>query len=159
MSQRIIGIGSPFGADRAAWWVIDELRGRLPTDIELITLDRPGATLITWLSADSDVTLIDAALGCPAGKPFVRVLPGQLVRREQRLDSHGEQLADTLALAGVLGRLPRRLAIYAIDIVANGQMKGRTTPPRGVRLLRDFLVNKLNECGPQPHVEPRTSRR
>jgi hypothetical protein len=105
------------------------------------------------LNADIDVTLIDAALGCPTGKPFVQVLPGQLLRRQHRLDSHGEQLADTLALASALNRLPRRLAIYGIDIVANGQLDGRTAAPRGVRLLSDFLVKKLSGCGKQPDIE------
>ena len=150
MSHRVIAIGSPFGADRAAWSVVDGLRGRVPAEVELITLDRPGAALITRLDADIDVILIDAAIGGPTDRPFVRVLPEHLARDGTRLDTHRQQIADTLALAKTLGRLPRRLAIYAIDIVADNVTSVSSFTPSGVRLLTVFLLNKLNECGTQP---------
>ena len=78
--RRVIGLGSPFGADRAAWDVIEGLKGRVPADVELIPLDRPGAALINWLHRDDDVTLIDAALGCPPGTSYLQVDVGELDR-------------------------------------------------------------------------------
>lgn len=153
MTRRVIGIGSPFGADRAAWLVIEGLRGRIAADIELSALDRPGAALISWLNPEDDVTLIDAALGCPAGMSLVRVTPNQLSRCETRIDSHGEQLAETLALAAVLGRLPQRLTIYAIHIVADELLSANPQAPRGVDELIELLAKGLKEKASRPCTE------
>lgn len=141
--RRVIGIGSPFGSDRAAWQVIDRLRDKVPSDVTLTVLDRPGAALINWLRADDEVTLIDAACGDTTDLPYSLVEPAELVQTDPRLDTHRQQLASTLALARALGRLPRRLEIYAIHIVPDEILAAPNPVQTAPRELAEELIEKL----------------
>ena len=147
--RHVIGIGSPFGADRVAWQIIDALRGRVPSDVTLTVLDRPGAALIHWLHADDDVMLIDAATDGPAGSPYSVIGPSDLVSTEGHLDTHRQQLASTLALARVLGRLPHRLAIYAIHIVADDISTPAGPAPPVPPGIAEALIEKLTATASQ----------
>lgn len=148
--RHVIGIGSPFGPDRAAWQVIEDLRGRVPPDVVLTVLDRPGAALIHWLHPDDEVTLIDAASGGPSGSPYGVLRPADLASEEGHLDTHRQQLASTLALASVLGRLPERLEIYAIYIVADDILTAADTAPPSPPGLAEEVIKKLQEKASQP---------
>jgi hydrogenase maturation protease len=71
---RILGMGSPFGADRIGWQAIDALgstgitRGQPPGWVSLVCLDRPGARLLEALAGAEAVILIDAMRsGAPPG--------------------------------------------------------------------------------------------
>lgn len=113
----IIGIGSPFGDDRAGWQVIERLRQRpLPEGVELLCLDRPGPALIAYLQGAACVTLIDAVYS-PAHPPgcCLALDPEQLAPACSR-SSHGFGLADSLALARTLARWPAELELYGITL-------------------------------------------
>ena len=112
---RIVGIGSPFGDDRAGWQVIDLLRGRLGDGIELVVLDRPGAALIDWMCGVDRLVLIDAV--APLGSPgrVHRVDPDELPPAAG-ISSHELGLSETIRLAEALGCRPPRLDIFGIEI-------------------------------------------
>jgi hydrogenase maturation protease len=114
---RVIGIGSPFGDDRAGWAVIEQLEQRtLPADVELVTLDRPGPDLINWLERGVKTVLIDAVqtTAFPAGH-WIPLDLDQLDSSEE-LSSHGFGLAPTLKLAQALGCLPDKLKLIGVCI-------------------------------------------
>ena len=113
----IIGVGSPFGDDRAGWRVIEQLQlMTLPTQLTLKSLDRPGPELIEQMQGFDRVTLIDAvrAQGYPVGTCLSLDL-NQLMQQDS-CSSHGFGLAHTLALARALGQLPPRLQLWGICI-------------------------------------------
>lgn len=122
---RILGIGSPFGADRVGWQVIDDLALRLsgagcyPCDgIALQRLDRPGAALVGLLADARQVILIDAMQG---GFPFatVKELTNEALLQDNRLiSSHGFGLAEALQLAKSLKLLPSGTTLFGIEIGA-----------------------------------------
>lgn len=115
--ELIIGIGSPFGDDRAGWTVIDCLRAASPPDtLKLLSLDRPGPELIELMQSQGRVTLIDALLteDHPPGQ-CITFTPAQLAQANST-SSHGFGLAQTLSLARALHQLPKDLQLLAITI-------------------------------------------
>ncbi|MGB5570350.1 MAG: hydrogenase maturation protease [Sedimenticolaceae bacterium] len=112
---RIIGIGSPFGDDRVGWRVVELLRDRLPAEVDLVALDRPGAALINWMEGVHWLILIDALSSGAAPGSLIRIDPGNL-EHESRLSSHDLALSGTLRLAKSLGCLPSRIDIYGIEL-------------------------------------------
>jgi hydrogenase maturation protease len=117
--KMVIGIGNPDRGDDSAG---------LHVARRLVALALPGVTVIEstgdplalmdlWHAIDS-VVLVDAA--APSWTPgrVHRLDPsGNRLPREIGLSStHAFGLADTVELARVLGRLPARLTIYAIEV-------------------------------------------
>ncbi len=132
---RVIGIGSPFGDDRAGWVVLEQLaQHSLPEGVELITLDRPGPDLINWLERDIKTILIDAAqtTAFPAGH-WMPLDIDQLDSSED-LSSHGFGLAPTLKLAQALGGLPHQLRLFGICIAP------RSSQPEGSTLSSSVMA-------------------
>lgn len=113
---RVVGIGSPFGDDQAGWRVIELLRGHLPAAVDLVALDRPGATLINWMEGVDRLILVDAAEHRGAPGRVIEVGPATMPPAAHALSSHGLQLAETLRLAQALDCLPTRVEIYAIEM-------------------------------------------
>lgn len=116
---RIIGIGSPFGDDTLGFQAIERLeqeRDLLPPDTELLAMDRPGSTLIPLLEKSHTVVIIDAMQsGQPAGT-VQRLEPDDLIREKNMPSSHNLGVAESLALAKVLGVMPERLLVYGIEM-------------------------------------------
>lgn len=111
----VIGIGSPFGADRLGWEVIE----RLQTDDETVTFecwDEPLTGLVERFRNLDAAILVDASCsGEPVG--VCRVLePGQLAGQGLCWSSHGIGLDDVIALGRTLDALPTRLIIVAAEI-------------------------------------------
>lgn len=130
---RILGIGSPFGADRLGWQAIDVLEevADWPLPVELMRLDRPGVNLLTALEGLAGAMLIDALAG-EDGPP--RCLDPQNLAPAGRLSSHAAGVADVLRLGQALERLPPRLAIVGIPAEAKS-LDGK----RLIRIVRDQL--------------------
>ncbi|MEW8585330.1 MAG: nitrogen fixation protein, partial [Candidatus Thiodiazotropha sp.] len=61
---RILGVGSPFGADQLAWQAIDHLAGLELEDCELLKLDRPGSGIVSYFHGVDQVVIIDAVRAC-----------------------------------------------------------------------------------------------
>lgn len=116
---RVIGVGSPFGADRAGWEFVDYLQTagfpeRFP-ELEWQTLDRPGPRLIEWIAGMEFVVIIDALLGGSPGQPR-RVDVAELAENGAGFSSHGFGVAEALTMAEALGDLPERLVILGIEV-------------------------------------------
>ncbi len=104
----ILGIGSPFGDDRAGWLVVEELE-QVPAIIEmvaknLLTLevtDRPGINLINWLLGDYQrIILIDMVktnLEIPGS--IYKLHANEIIGFSGMLSSHSLGVSASLALA------------------------------------------------------------
>ncbi|MET0091402.1 MAG: hydrogenase maturation protease [Candidatus Thiodiazotropha sp.] len=111
---RIIGVGSPFGADRLGWAAIDHLQTRAVDGCELIKLDRPGPGLLHYLDGAQQVVIIDAvAQGLPAGESML-ISPQALADPAEQTSCHGFGVAEALALAQSLGSLPAHVDLIGI---------------------------------------------
>ncbi len=118
-TSRIIGVGSPFGADRLGWEVAEQLRsGRLlamAPPPEILCCDRPGPRLLELL-AGVDFAIILDAMSAGLAPGAVRCLEARALEREEaQFSSHGLGLATTLALGQALGQLPPRLYVLGIE--------------------------------------------
>lgn len=120
-SIAIIGLGSPFGDDRAGWEAAQAVtNGRWSQNetcnpIRVECLDRPGPGLLERFREADCVILIDAMRsGAPAGT--VRQLgPDEVAAASATHSSHGFGLAQTIALARALGSLPPELVLFGIE--------------------------------------------
>jgi hydrogenase maturation protease len=111
---RIIGVGSPFGADQLGWLAIDHLVACSLPNCELMKLDRPGIGLLDHFQNVDQVILIDALLSQEATGRVVLIQADELVDCESLTSSHGFGVAETVAMAAQLGALPARLHLIGI---------------------------------------------
>ncbi len=113
---RIIGLGSPFGDDRAGWHVIRSLEDRVAAGVDAVALDRPGAALVNWFADVDNVILVDAVAGeGPPGR-IIEIDDLATLQLAGSFSSHQLDLAATLKLAQTLGTLPRKLTLYGIAV-------------------------------------------
>jgi len=113
----LIGIGTDYrGDDQAGLEVARRLRGRL-AEVEVREFSGDGAVLMESWAGHDRVTLVDVCRsGAPAGTLHHWRLPGDSLPAALRLgSSHAFGLAEALALAETLGRLPARLDLHAIE--------------------------------------------
>lgn len=117
---QVIGIGSPYGADRLGWLVIEHLEanhfcaafppGRLqlqacPSPAQLPALIRPGTAVL----------LIDALQGRPCGE--IQWLSWQQLEQAPLLSgSHGLGLREILPLIEVLYSRPEAITLLGIGV-------------------------------------------
>lgn len=115
MKRSVIGIGSPFGGDRAGWLVVEQLQ---KTDgIDYQTLDRPGVALLEVMRGYDQVVLVDAVLMEEGG---VVVLDRQqvLARCRGGLSSHAAGVQEVVALGVALNELPQQFWLVGVGMVA-----------------------------------------
>jgi hydrogenase maturation protease len=115
----LIGVGNDFRHDDAVGWVVVErLRARtLPPGVQLLTCDGdPGRLIGCWEDADLAV-VVDAAHAHPGhpGRVHRLELGAREVAHSRATSSHGLGLGEAVDLARVLGCLPGRLVIYAVE--------------------------------------------
>jgi hydrogenase maturation protease len=154
MSRLVLGIGSPFGADRLGWLAVDALASAgLETSwpgLRLLKLDRPGSRLLAALDGAEQALLIDALDGPGAPGSLRRINPADLAADGAGLSGHRFGVAEALALARALGVLPPRLMLYGIQAGC-----GPWPEPLGLpaasrqRLLREVRA-ELGASGLQP---------
>jgi Ni,Fe-hydrogenase maturation factor len=117
---QIIGLGSPYGADRLGWMAIDQLQaggfpqrfppgllhlGSCPSPAHLPALIEPGAALL----------LIDALQGVPLGD-IVRLSWRELAQAPLLSGSHGLGLREILPLIESLYGLPAQAVLFGIGM-------------------------------------------
>lgn len=118
----VIAVGSPLGADQAAWWALDRLRAWPGwgdrSALSMRVCDRPGAELLSLWQGYERVVLLDA-LVCEAapGTPIM-LSPEQLAPAAWQGSSHGFGVAETLRLAEALAMLPPVLRVIGIAVPA-----------------------------------------
>jgi len=116
---KVIGLGSPHGDDQAGWQVIRNLEQiDLPDNVELLSLDRPGPALTSYLKDVEIVILIDACdAGWAAGTVQEFSLPTLLDCAElQSGSSHQFGVAETLMLSHTLNTQLPDITLYAIQL-------------------------------------------
>jgi hydrogenase maturation protease len=136
---RILGVGSPFGADRLAWEAVDHLAGLSLDSCELIKLDRPGSGLLAYFEAVEHLILLDAVAFDTEPGGVSLLDPAQLERLSPGTSSHGFGLVQAIDLADKLNQLPRRLQIVGIHTGADLS----TPPPLDTKALESLLRSLL----------------
>lgn len=137
---RVIGLGSPFGDDQAGWRVIDLLRARALSDIDLIALDRPGQSLINWLPDVDWLILVDAVSSQTPLGTVMRLDPECLDETSSGISSHGLHIGKALQLASTLGCLPPRVDTYGIEVGQPDLQALRSEVAGGATALADSLI-------------------
>ena len=117
--RRIIGVGSPFGADQLGWRAIDLLHEAELPDCELIKLDRPGSQLIQHFEGVQDIVLIDAVQADQQPGRAIRLGRNALSLAACQTSGHGFGVAEALEMAAQLGLLPERLLLIGIQTGAD----------------------------------------
>ncbi|MBO1334418.1 hydrogenase maturation protease [Streptomyces sp. VRA16 Mangrove soil] len=119
----VIGVGNEFRRDDGVGWaavalLAERARQRpLPPGTRLATCDGdPGRLIGLWEGAELAVVL-DAAHAHPGTPGRVHRIELDAVRlnRPPEAGSHGLGLGEAVELARVLGRLPGRLVVYAVE--------------------------------------------
>jgi hydrogenase maturation protease len=119
---RVIGVGSPFGDDALGLAAARRLAIQAPAGVEVVAADRPGERLLDLFDGCAAVIVIDAAWRPAAdssratGTVHELDLADAAAASSQPLSSHGLGVAQAIALAGVLGRLPPRGRFLAVEI-------------------------------------------
>lgn len=113
----IAGIGSPHGADRLGWAVIEALCAEtLPVPVNLVACSLPTELTPLLLEAPRAI-VIDALLGSGPAGTIHQLRTADLPQAALRLSSHGVGLVDAVLLASVLGMPADRLCVLALDVV------------------------------------------
>ena len=111
----ILGVGSPYGDDRAGWLVIERLdaAGAQP-GVTTLALDRPGAALLEHLR-DVDRAIVIDALRSGAAPGTIQRLDTADLYAQAQLSTHEIGVAQALALGARLGRLPSEVIVFGIE--------------------------------------------
>lgn len=133
--SRLLGIGSPLGADRAGWAVAEAVAEGLGEPGACECLDRPGAALVERLEEANDLILVDAMrAGLPAGE--VRELAREeMLTGGPLLSSHGLGVAQALELARALGVVPEGLRVFGVEVADLAEWPAHLTGPAAAALL------------------------
>ncbi len=113
MIVRVIGVGQRARGDDAAGLLLaDDLRGE---GIDVVIGAADGAALLAQFEGFRAVIVVDCARGGGAPGSIVR-LPADFAAspRSRAKSSHGNALAEALALGAALGCLPPRLSVFAV---------------------------------------------
>ncbi len=115
----VIGVGNDFRRDDGVGWaVIDRLRERpLARHTVLATCDGdPGRLIGLWEGAGLAV-VVDAAHAHPStpGRVHRLALDAGRLPGPSATSSHGLGLGEAVELARLLGLLPQRLVVYAVE--------------------------------------------
>jgi hydrogenase maturation protease len=136
---RILGVGSPFGADRLAWQAVDHLAGLGLTDCELTKLDRPGSQLLAYLQGVERVVIIDAVRLSDNPGSVITIDLETLHQLEYLTSSHGFGVAEAIALAGQLGQLPSKFHILGIQTGEDTTQMPAIDLAALTRMVREFV--------------------
>jgi len=113
----LVGVGNPDQRDDGVGlWVVREVARQRP-DLAVRELRGDGAGLLSLFEESDDLIVVDAVRG--------QSEPGRIVRldalrepppsRFLRCTGHTFGIAEAVAMAGVLDRLPRRLLILGVE--------------------------------------------
>lgn len=140
---RIIGLGSPFGDDRAGWLVVEALKPHIGPDIDAVALDRPGSALINWFSDVDRLILVDAVAGENTPGDIVEINDIAMLHQQDNVSSHQLDLAATLELARTLGQLPKHLSLYGIGVGEPDTSVIGEAVSAGARRLAEHLIREI----------------
>lgn len=139
--MQIIGFGNvDRGDDAAGLLVAHRLR-----DLGIPAKEATGEllALMTEWRTDEPLVLVDAAMANVPPGEILRFHPDDLPRhkREFRFSTHGLGVADLVAMAAALGKLPQQVVVLGI---AGDQFDVGYRPGRAVLAAVDALVSELS---------------
>jgi hydrogenase maturation protease len=117
-SAVVIGIGHPDrGDDAIGRLVAARLRGRVPEEVTVVDEDGEATRLVDRLGRAASAILVDASVSGAAVGTIHRFDAARdpLPEGKPGMSTHGFGLATAIELARVLGSLPRRCIVYAVE--------------------------------------------
>ncbi|AOW92643.1 hydrogenase maturation protease [Rhodococcus sp. WMMA185] len=127
MNTVVIGLGNDLRRDDGIGpSVAREVAEHVSSDVCVsVSEGDPAALLDTWTSADLAVVVDAVVREPPRPGTMHRLTPEEVVETEEGLFStHGLRLDDILRLGEALGRLPRRMIIFAVEVADLGCGRG-----------------------------------
>ena len=113
---RIIGVGhAARGDDAVGLIVVEYLRSRMPGGIDVVSGGADVAAVLAQLEGVPTVVAVDCARGGGAPGSILRLTADTSLWPQARsTSSHGNALADALALGKALGCLPARVSVFVV---------------------------------------------
>ena len=140
----LVGVGNPDQRDDGVGpWVVRELHRQRPA-LAVRELRGDGAGLLSLFEEADDILVVDAVRG--QGEPGkihrLDALKDPPPSRFLRCTGHTFGIAEAVAMAGVLGRLPRRLLIYGVEgeDFAWGQELSPAVAGGAAKLVKELLA-------------------
>ncbi len=143
----VIGVGNEFRRDDGAGpQLVTRLRHHVLPGVELLVSDGDPAELIGAWDGAALAIVVDAVLIRPAvpGRVHRLVLDRDRPAPEGPVSSHGLGLGEAIGLARVLGRMPDRLIVHAVEVADVSRGTGLTpavaaaTAELAAAVLRDL---------------------
>ena len=142
---RVIGVGNVWrGDDAVGPLAARRLRERLGPSVEVVEAEGDGLALLDLMEGVDHVILIDAVKG--------EGLPGATVRLDLSREScwgtlvpcstHAMGVADTIDFARAMGRLPKQVVLYGIEIES---VESGASLSGAVREGLDIVVEQVNQ--------------
>jgi hydrogenase maturation protease len=155
MSGRlVIGIGHPDRGDDAVGRIVARrLRESVLDGIEIRDHDGEATTLVDWLADADDAILVDALVSGEAPGTVRRfdVAASALPREKFGMSTHGFGLADAVELARILGSLPARCVVYAVEGRSFGH--GEPLSPEVDTAVDELVRRVLDEFRGRPSAD------
>jgi hydrogenase maturation protease len=142
---RVLAVGSPHGDDQVGWEALRQLRRQLPAGVVAAAVADPLGVL-DWLDGCACLVLVDAChSGAPPGTVVRLAWPDDRLAGRANPSSHGFGVAEVLALAEALGRLPPRVVLMGVDAAACQPGAALSPPVRAA--LAELTRRVLEEVG------------
>ena len=127
----VVGVGNSYRSDDGvALAVVEELRTRLPPDVEVVACEQePTRLLDAWRCAESAI-VVDAvaASGEPGALHRYDASEQPVPSRVFGSSTHAFSIGETIELARALGKLPTHLVVYGIEGERFESGKGLSAP-------------------------------
>ncbi|NJC72453.1 hydrogenase maturation protease [Planosporangium thailandense] len=112
----VIGVGNSYRRDDGVGpYVVERLRERGVPDEVLAVSDGETTELIDLWDGEDLAVVVDAVRAAPTHPGRIHHLAVADPPAERCRAAHGLDLGEAVELARVLGRLPRRLALYTVE--------------------------------------------
>jgi hydrogenase maturation protease len=154
----LIGIGNPFrGDDGVGPAVVATAAERLPPGVRAVELDGEAARLVeAWAGCDAAVVVDAVRSGGPPGRVLrLDLADGDPIPLEWRAagSTHSTGLAEAVALARALDRMPGRLVVYGIE--GHAFEEGTTLSPTVAAGADEAVARVVAEVGDLVRTEAR----
>ena len=142
----VIGIGNPDrGDDAVGRLVAARLRDRVPDTVTVVEQDGEATRLVDHLGRTGSAILVDASISGAVTGTIRRfdVARDPLPPGKSGASTHGLGLAEAVELARILGTLPARCVVYAVE--ARSFEPGRPLSPEVAAAADEVVARVLAE--------------